>query len=146
MDGVNWEQSQGWLGEESECFWFGIDGDSAGCGGDSGGCIARTDFLGSYDQVCRLDMGRYNNLYGNIPSEMGQLTEMRYFEIQDDYLVGTIPETLGNWKKLHTFLVGGNYLQGGFPSTFEGNEMLGTIFIDRNEFNSTFPTVFGTLK
>eukprot|EP00571_Detonula_confervacea_P010364 CAMPEP_0172301990 /NCGR_PEP_ID=MMETSP1058-20130122/3772_1 /TAXON_ID=83371 /ORGANISM="Detonula confervacea, Strain CCMP 353" /LENGTH=444 /DNA_ID=CAMNT_0013012313 /DNA_START=39 /DNA_END=1370 /DNA_ORIENTATION=- len=26
MDGSNWKQNQEWLGEKSECFWFGIDG------------------------------------------------------------------------------------------------------------------------
>ena len=78
---------------------------------------------------------------------MGQLTEMRWFEIQDDYLIGTIPESLGSWTKVHTILLGGNYLEGaGLPSTFADNEMLGTIFIDRNRFNGTFPNVFATLK
>ena len=72
---------------------------------------------------------------------------MRWFEIQDDYLVGTIPDELGTgWPNLHTILVGGNYLHGGFPETFQDNEMLGTIFIDRNRFNGTFPSVMSTLK
>ncbi|EJK66618.1 hypothetical protein THAOC_12449 [Thalassiosira oceanica] len=147
MDGNNWNQKQGWLSGESECYWFGIDGNARGCGGDGvGGCIARGDFVGDYDKICRLDMGRLNNLYGQLPSELGNLAEMRYFEIQDDYLYGTLPQTLGNWDKLHTFLVGGNFLSGGFPATFEGNEMLGTIFLDRNRFNTTFPNVFSTLK
>ena len=72
---------------------------------------------------------------------------MRWFEIQDDYLVGTIPDALGiGWANLHTFLVGNNYLWGEFPSTFENSEMLGTIFIDRNRFNGTFPGFVTTLK
>ena len=91
-------------------------------------------------------IGRQNNLYGEIPSELGYLSEMRWFEIQDDYVIGTIPDALGTgWTNLHTFLVGGNFLHG-FPQTFENNEMLGTIFIDRNRFNGTFPSVFETLK
>jgi len=36
-----------------------------------------------------------NNLFGEFPKELGQLTEMRYVEIQDDWLVGTIPSELG---------------------------------------------------
>ncbi|KAL7552231.1 hypothetical protein ACHAWF_016542 [Thalassiosira exigua] len=146
MDGFNWKQSQGWLTGESECYWFGIDGASEGCGGgQEGGCVPRTVFEGSYDKVCRIGMGRQNFLYGSIPTEMGLLTEMRWFEIQDDYLIGTIPEELGNWRSLHTILLGGNYLHGGFPSTFGDNELLGTIFIDRNRFNGTFPETLGTL-
>lgn len=148
MDGDNWVQKQGWLSEKSECEWFGIDGFSAGCGSDGiGGCIKRSDFEGDYNKVCRLSMGRLNNLFGEFPKEMGQLEEMRYVEIQDDWLIGTIPTELGRgWRKLHTFLIGGNVMHGGIPSSFANNEFLGTVFIDRNNFNGTWPTVFDTLK
>lgn len=148
MDGDNWVQKQGWLSEKSECEWFGIDGFSEGCGADGiGGCIKRSDFEGDYNKVCRLSMGRLNNLFGEFPKELGQLTEMRYVEIQDDWLVGTIPSELGRgWRKLHTFLIGGNVMSGGFPTSFANNEFLGTVFIDRNNFNGTWPTVFDTLK
>lgn len=148
MDGDNWVQKQGWLSEKSECEWFGVDGFSAGCGADGiGGCIKRSDFEGDYNKVCRLAMGRLNNLFGEFPKELGQLEEMRYVEIQDDWLIGTIPDDLGRgWRKLHTFLIGGNVMHGGFPSSFANNEFLGTVFIDRNNFNGTWPTVFDTLK
>jgi hypothetical protein len=148
MDGDNWVQKQGWLSEKSECEWFGIDGISEGCGADGiGGCIKRSDFKGDFNKVCRLSMGRLNNLFGEFPKELGQLTEMRYVEIQDDWLVGTIPSELGEgWRKLHTFLIGGNVMSGVFPTSFADNEFLGTVFIDRNNFNGTFPTVFDTLK
>lgn len=148
MDGDNWVQKQGWLSEKSECEWFGVDGFSQGCGSDGvGGCIKRSDFAGDYNKVCRLSMGRLNNLFGEFPKELGQLEEMRYVEIQDDWLIGTIPDDLGRgWRKLHTFLIGGNVMHGGIPSSFANNEFLGTIFIDRNNFNGTWPTVFDTLK
>ena len=130
--------------------WYGVDGKSAGCGHEGvGGCIKGDGLFdhNRHNKVCRIGMGRLNNLYGELPSELGHLIEMRWFEIQDDYLIGTIPNALGTgWTKLHTFLVGGNYLHAGFPDTFEGNEMLGTIFLDRNQFNGTFPSVLSTLR
>ncbi|KAL7540796.1 hypothetical protein ACHAXR_010384, partial [Thalassiosira sp. AJA248-18] len=144
MDGANWNQDDSWLSEKSECEWFGVKGDSVGC---SGGCIKAGDLVGDYDRVCRIGMGTFVNFYGEIPSELGHLTEMRWFEMQDEYLIGTIPDSLGTgWKKLHTMLLDNNYLHGGFPDTFENNEMLGTIFLDHNRMNSTFPSVFSTLK
>jgi hypothetical protein len=148
MDGPRWVEQNGWLSEEHECYWFAIDGASPGCGSaEDGGCIPRTDFKGSYNKVCRMSFGRMNNLYGQIPSELSYLDEMRYFDIQTDYLIGTIPESLGtNWTKLTAFLVGDNFLSGGFPNTFKDNAMLGTIFINKNGFNGTFPEVFTTLK
>ena len=60
MDGPNWVNNNGWLGEESECYWYGIDGASDGCGGEGkGGCIKRSDLVGDYDKVCRVGMGEY---------------------------------------------------------------------------------------
>lgn len=148
MDGQRWVEQNGWLSELSECYWYGVDGTSPGCGStESGGCIPRTDFKGSYDKVCRLDFGRLNNLYGEFPSEMSYLNEMRFVNIQTDFLYGTLPDSLGtNWTKLTAFLVGDNFIGGGFPDTFNGNTMLGTIFIDDNQFNGTFPEVLTTLK
>jgi len=142
MDGENWQQNQGWMSSQSECLWYGVKGNSDGC---PEGCIKKSDL--DYDMICRIGMGFDNNLYGEIPSELGYLSEMRWFEIQDDYLFGTIPSTLGTgWTKLHTFLVSGNSLSGGFPRTFESNKMLGTIFMGHNQFGGTFPNVFTTLK
>lgn len=146
-DGDNWERNAGWLGPRSECEWQGVAGDSDGC---PGGCVrGRDDDLGGeyYDRVCRMGMGRGNNLYGELPSELGILEEMRWFEIQQSYVIGTIPESIGRkWTKLHTLLLGYNNMHGGFPDAFANSEMLGTVFVDHNGFNGTFPSVFGTLK
>jgi len=147
MDGPLWVNSNGWLGPESECFWFGIDGVSEGCGGENtGGCKPRGDFVGDYDKVCRIGMGYANNLYGEFPKEMGFLTEMTYVEIQGDWLHGTLPPEMGEWRKLRAFLVNNNFIGGTFPPTFGENKMLGTIFLNNNRFNGTFPQVFSTLK
>lgn len=59
MDGPNWTEDNGWLSETSECYWFGIDGSSEGCGGERGGCIKRSDFVGDFDKVCRIAMGEF---------------------------------------------------------------------------------------
>lgn len=75
-----------------------------------------------------IDETEYNRISGSLPSEMGLLTEMRYFEvllflryfffeifktinshfrmknnslqIQNNNIVGTIPSELGNWNKV----------------------------------------------
>ena len=60
MDGGNWKQDAGWLSEDSECYWFGIDGASEGCGGEGrGGCVKRSDVVGDYDKICRIGMGEW---------------------------------------------------------------------------------------
>jgi len=54
MDGTRWIQSQGWLGEDSVCAWFGVKGSSDGC---ATGCVVKSDNVGDYDKVCRIGMG-----------------------------------------------------------------------------------------
>ena len=78
--------------------------------------------------------GRSNNLNGRLPDELGELTEMRFLHISENFgdglthngLVGTIPASLGKWSKLQALLLQGNNLQGEFPETFANNDMLGT--------------------
>ena len=67
MDGVNCNQNAKWLSSESECYWFGIDGASEGCGGvqedmngfqvNAGGCVVKSN-ADDYDKVCRISMGK----------------------------------------------------------------------------------------
>ncbi|KAL7551210.1 hypothetical protein ACHAWF_014424 [Thalassiosira exigua] len=149
-DGGSWRNRFGWMSSKHECEWYGIDGASAGCGLEAesvGGCNRGDDGAGEYDRICRIGMGNGNNLYGQLPSELGYLSGMRFFQVQNDYLIGTVPGELGtSWTKLNTLLLGGNFLEGTFPETFGGNEMLGTVFVDRNKFRGTFPSLFGMLE
>mmetsp|Transcript_26969 Transcript_26969/g.56758 ORF Transcript_26969/g.56758 Transcript_26969/m.56758 type:complete len:708 (+) Transcript_26969:166-2289(+) len=119
-DGDNWQTQDGWLKEGSECNWHGIQG----LGNCLEGCTNDGD-------ICGITM-KYNRISGSIPSEMGILTQMRYFEIQNNVLTGTIPTEIGNWNKLSAFLVNWNKLEGTFPITFAPNNRLGTIFVNGN--------------
>jgi Leucine-rich repeat (LRR) protein len=152
LDGDRWTNPSNWLSSDSECYWFGIDGGYTDptCGGgsstaSSGGCKPRSNIIGDYDKICTISLSR-NELYGSLPSELGYLNEMRWFEIQESLITGTIPSTLGNWTLLHTLLLGGNYISGNIPNSFVNNELLSTIFVDRNSMNGTFPVVLTTLK
>ena len=53
MDGPSWKTQYGWLGEESVCEWFGIQGASHGC---STGCTTRLS-AEDHARVCRLKFG-----------------------------------------------------------------------------------------
>jgi LRR receptor-like serine/threonine-protein kinase FLS2 len=149
LDGERWTNPSNWLSSDSECYWFGIDGGYTDptCGGSTaaGGCKPRSNLIGDYDKICTISLSR-NELYGSLPSELGYLNEMRWFEIQESYITGTIPSSLGNWSLVHTILLGGNYISGNIPSSFVNNELLSTIFVHRNSMNGTFPAVLTTLK
>ena len=77
-------------------------------------------------------------LIGQLPSELGILSEIRYFEVQSDGLFGPLPHSISNWKMLNTLLL--NWNKGGLEGTLEvlqNNELLGTIFVNGNRFNGT---------
>ena len=76
---------------------------------------------------------------------MGMLTEMRYLEIQNDFLYGTLPDQLGAWTKIEAFLVNDNFFTGSFPDSFRDHGFLGTVFTNGNDFNGTLE-VIPTLK
>ena len=74
---------------------------------------------------------------GQLPTEIGMLTEMRYFEVQTDRLSGPLPQTLGNWKMLDALLLNYNGGLEGSLDVLQNNELLGTIFVNDNKFNGT---------
>ena len=55
-DGSLWINSNGWLSEDSECFWYGIEGSSNGC---NDGCTLSLNSE-DYSKVCRLKFGESN--------------------------------------------------------------------------------------
>eukprot|EP00569_Conticribra_weissflogii_P009424 CAMPEP_0171371474 /NCGR_PEP_ID=MMETSP0879-20121228/8661_1 /TAXON_ID=67004 /ORGANISM="Thalassiosira weissflogii, Strain CCMP1336" /LENGTH=497 /DNA_ID=CAMNT_0011880077 /DNA_START=99 /DNA_END=1592 /DNA_ORIENTATION=- len=120
-NGDDWLTTKGWLTKDSECDWFGIEGLS--------NCL---DGCTSDGEVCGIRMVSGNGINGTIPSEMGVLTELTIFEVQDANLTGTIPSEIGNWNKLSVLLIKDNKLEGSFPATFPPNNRLGTIIMDRN--------------
>ncbi len=96
-NGDNWQTSDGWLKKDSECTWHGV----RGLGNCLDGCTNNGDICGitmskSYSLcfavwflLLNVDFFRsvycqeeYNRISGSIPSEMGILTEMRYFEVR----------------------------------------------------------------
>jgi hypothetical protein len=63
-NGIGWTNAKGWLSEESECEWYGVDCDSP-------------------EVVTSLDLGN-NQLDGNIPRELGSLSSLGEFHMASD--------------------------------------------------------------
>lgn len=77
--GDHWKKKDGWLGAEgTECSWYGVecfDGD----GGSSG--------------ITGLDLYA-NNLEGQIPHSLRQLTQLKSLNVYGNHLTGTLPDSL----------------------------------------------------
>ena len=99
-DGDHWTHRVGWLGPPgTECSWHGV-----GC--RSGG--------NSSISVMSLDLDE-NNLVGSIPSEIGQLRNLKSLNLERNHLAGTVPDTLGRLEVLERVALFGNRLSGTMP-------------------------------
>ncbi len=94
-NGEEWENSRNWVSNAPLGSWHGV----------------YTEPLGRI-RVLELEE---NRLTGEIPSELGSLSELRRLFLSGNSLVGEIPSTLGSLYKLTWLRLGRNQLNGEIP-------------------------------
>ena len=67
------------------------------------------------DKVIGLDL-RANNLEGELPSSLSNLTYLERLDLSENTLSGEIPDALGDLGKLEVLVLNGNELSGEIPS------------------------------
>ena len=108
--------------------------------------------LGEWQGVTTNDDGRVTelvfegiNLSGQIPSEIGNLSELEKLIFLDNELTGEIPTELGNLTRLKLLDLGHNEFTGTIP-TWLGNLLaLERLFLHNNQFTGTIPSELSTL-
>ena len=88
-----------------------------------------------------------NRLYGNIPPELGNLSELRDLILSDNYLFGNIPLELGNLSKLKNLNLENNLLiNGSIPQELGNLSNLQILNLSRNQLNNSVPSQLGNLS
>ena len=87
-DGANWNNNTNWKTDKPLSEWHGVQTNDAG----------RVTGL-------RLD---WNRLSGSLPSELGQLTNLKKLGLSDNELSGAIPSSLRQLKNLRIPSLDGN--------------------------------------
>ena len=124
--GLNWTNDANWLTDAPLGDWFGVVVDGQG----------RVSELTLY----------YNNLTGQIPPELGNLTVLTNLHLDDNNLTGPIPPELGNLGELRRSLnLEGNNLTGPIPPELGNLARLTYLRLSLNNLTGPIPPELGNL-
>ena len=106
-NGPNWVNNDGWLTDAPLRDWYGVDTDSSGR-------VVRLDLIGQWDFEARLYVS--HGLRGPIPSEIGDLSNLKWLQLTGNELAGPIPAELGSLTNLDSLDLRLNELSDPMPA------------------------------
>lgn len=123
-NGPNWIIRSDWLATTTPCSWYGVACDN--------------------NHVAQLIL--YNNqLSGNIPSQLGNLTKLTWLGLSNNQLSGNILPELGNLTNLAVLFLGANELSGNIPGQLGNLANLTTLVVGYNQLSGNIPPELGNL-
>ncbi|MBP7212597.1 MAG: hypothetical protein KBA03_00010 [Anaerolineaceae bacterium] len=87
-----------------------------------------------------------NNLSGSIPSDLGNLFNLRSLSLSENQLSGSIPAELGNLSNLEWLNLSVNQLSGNIPSELGNLSGLEILFLVDNQLTGNIPSTLGKLS
>ncbi len=118
-NGDSWLNNEGWLTTNTPCSWFGV--------------ICATDTVFSL----RLPN---NNLNGNLPAALGDLSNLAILDLPFNSLTGELPAELGNLVNLSRLGLRENTLSGAIPAdALNQLSVLSVLDLAHNRFTGGVP-------
>ncbi|XP_077225334.1 uncharacterized protein LOC143858559 [Tasmannia lanceolata] len=99
----------------------------------------------SFPNLANLDLSN-NELFGTIPSTLGNLTNLSLMYLYNNSLSGPIPKEIGNLKNMVDMKMSSNLLNDSIPSTLGNLTNLATLYLDGNKLSGHIPKEIGNLK
>ena len=95
--------------------------------------------IGNLTNLTYLNL-RYNQLTGEIPSEIGNLMNLTYLDLYSNQLTGEIPSSIGNLINLTNLSLSHNQLTGEIPSSM--GDLTNLIYLDLyiNQLTGVIPS------
>ena len=160
-DGPNWVDNTNWLTDAPLGEWYGVTTDGRGrvvrldlsaewnfATGGPGRHGLRGQLppeLGSLSNLTHLDLG-LNELTGSIPPELGGLSELRLLNLGLNELTGSIPPELGGLSNLRYLHLRSNGLTGPIPPELGGLSNLWRLNLFYNQLTGPIPPELGALS
>ena len=123
--GPNWTNNTNWLTAAPIDQWYGVTADSQG-------------------RVAGLNLTS-NQLRGEIPPELANLTNLELLALGGNELTGTIPTWLGSLTKLEGLYLFRNELSGEIPTELGSLFDLRSLHIDHNQLTGEIPAELASL-
>ena len=124
-DGENWNRSENWLSDAPIGEWEGVTTDDDG-------------------RVIALELPN-NALSGEIPAELGSLSNLESLKLSDG-LSGEIPPKLGSLSSLSRLYLTNNDLSGEIPAELGNLSSLSRLDLSRNGLSGEIPAELGNLS
>lgn len=86
-----------------------------------------------------------NQLTGNLSSQIGNLSEMEWLQLNNNQLTGSIPAQLGNLSNMTLFWLHGNQFSGTIPSALGNLSNAQQFLLNSNQLVGTIPSALGNL-
>ena len=119
-DGENWPLNEKWLSDAPLGEWYGVTTLDDG-------------------RVTGLNLGT-NGLSGEIPPELGSLSNLTYLYLDTNDLSGEIPAELGSLSNLRTLGLSYNDLSGEIPAELGSLSNLLLLELDNNDLSGCVPS------
>ena len=78
-------------------------------------------------------------LFGELPNELGLLSNLEILRLQNNFLSGSIPESFWNLKKLRLLNLSNNQLAGSIPELINELSSLEELWLSKNQFFGELP-------
>ena len=147
--GDNWANNDNWLSDKPLGEWHGVTTDSDGrvrrldlSGNQLSGEVPSE--LGSLSNLETLFFG-FNELAGPIPGELGNLSNLKSLNLSSNRLTGPIPGELGSLSNLESLDLSSNELTG-IPGELGSLSNLETLYLSFNELAGPIPAELGSLS
>ena len=135
-DGPNWVDNTNWLTDAPLGEWYGVDTDVAGR-------VVRIDLAGQWDHEAQRNIS--HGLRGELPVELGNLTELTQLRLRNNDLTGPIPPELGNLAKLESLNLAFTTLTGSIPPELGNLANLRVLSLDVTTLTGSIPPELGNL-